>query len=73
MTLAEFMRLNGLDDKTFTARLRATGMKVDRSTVTRWRLGRTTPRPYYMHALIEATNRKVGAADLLVETRRASS
>lgn len=61
MTLADFMKLNGLDDEDFAKALTEAGRKCDRATVTKWRLGRHVPSPPYLRTIIAITKGKVSA------------
>jgi len=72
MTLAEYLKLKSLDDAAFANLLAGAGRPVDRATVTKWRLGHHTPRPPFMRAIIQVTDGKVGAADLLSENGKAA-
>jgi len=72
MTLAEYLKINGIDDARFAQLLTRAGRSVDRATVTKWRLGNHTPRPPYMRAIIRVTKGEVGADDLLIKNGEAA-
>ena len=70
MMLIDWMQAKGLTDEQVARLLTAAGRPTSRSTVTRWRLGERTPRPPFMRALVDLTQGRVKANDLLATEDR---
>lgn len=62
MTLADYLRSNGLTDDQF-AKICGDGLSSE--AVRKWRFGARTPRPAHMRRIREVTKGKVTADDFL--------